>query len=238
MRVHRTKRAKKVLGLFEKEFGFHPPFQVIIDGTFAMSAITNRLQVEDRVTTYLGSKIQFLTTKCLVKEIDTLGETVARGKGMFGGAKIILKKFQTRKCKHKPCVSALSCVKAMVGKSNEHRYIIATQDPAVMQELKDIPGVPILTINGGRLFLMKPSRASVEHQHKKLEAKLNVSGMEEKVLKALNERHGLLRETVIKAQKKKKARGANPLSMKKSSTKGKQQQTKRKRTRHHKASKE
>lgn len=38
MKVKRYKKSKKILGFYINNFGFHEPYQVLIDGTFANSA--------------------------------------------------------------------------------------------------------------------------------------------------------------------------------------------------------
>lgn len=106
-----------------------------------------------------------MSTRCLLRELDTLSEAVGN-RDMFIGAKLVLRRFQLRHCSHTKACTANQCIQQMIGKRNEHRYIIATQDQDLIESLKHVPGVPILTVAGGRLFLMKPSQATKDAQQK------------------------------------------------------------------------
>lgn len=58
---------------------------------------------------------------CALKELETLGKELY-------GAKIILQRFQVRKCAHvKNPVPASECLLSMLEETNPHHYFIATQ---------------------------------------------------------------------------------------------------------------
>lgn len=58
---------------------------------------------------------------CALKELETLGKELY-------GAKIILQKFQVRKCPHfKSPVPASECLLSMLEETNPHHYFVATQ---------------------------------------------------------------------------------------------------------------
>lgn len=58
---------------------------------------------------------------CALKELETLGKELY-------GAKIILQRFQVRRCAHfKSPVPASECLLSMLEETNPHNYFVATQ---------------------------------------------------------------------------------------------------------------
>jgi hypothetical protein len=55
---------------------------------------------------------------------------------------------------------SIALVSCIAGEGNENRYMIATQDPALMKRLAAIPAVPVVTVMGHRPVLLKPTRAT------------------------------------------------------------------------------
>lgn len=63
----------------------------------------------------------YLFSSCALKELETLGKELY-------GARIILQKFQSRRCAHlKDPVPASECLLSMLGETNPHNYFVATQ---------------------------------------------------------------------------------------------------------------
>eukprot|EP00049_Salpingoeca_infusionum_P022784 m.8761 g.8761 ORF g.8761 m.8761 type:complete len:137 (+) comp5393_c0_seq1:559-969(+) len=101
--------------------------------------------------------------------------------------------------------------------------MIGSMDGDLHRQLAAIPGVPILTINNGRLHLLKASAATTRRVQELQTAKMGLQPQERVVL----ERERQQDPNIIKAQlalekkqqrKKKtvgKKKGPNPLSMKK-----------------------
>lgn len=62
------------------------------------------------------------------------------------------KEFERRRCGHRPeeypePLGTLECLGECVGKTNKHRYVVATQDPEVRAKMRSIPGVPLIYIS-------------------------------------------------------------------------------------------
>lgn len=62
------------------------------------------------------------------------------------------KDFERRRCGHRPeeypePLSTVECLGECVGKSNKHRYVVASQDPEVRAKMRGIPGVPLVYIS-------------------------------------------------------------------------------------------
>lgn len=156
MKIKRQKQAKKTISFYKYNFSFREPFQILIDGTFCQAALKNKIQIKEQMPKYLMGEVQLCTTKwvdllnpnpmctqvkykyplkknrtshylplfilsCALKELETLGKELY-------GAKIILQRFQVRKCPHfKSPVPASECLLSMLGETNPHHYFVATQ---------------------------------------------------------------------------------------------------------------
>lgn len=62
------------------------------------------------------------------------------------------KEFERRRCGHRPeeypePLGTLECLGSCVGKTNKHRYVVASQDPEVRTNMRAIPGVPLIYIS-------------------------------------------------------------------------------------------
>ena len=115
MKVKRQIKVKKILSFFKHNFGHHPPYQVLIDGTFTQACLKvnsnwelsfriffekyiyifkfqNKVNIRDQLPKYLG-EVKLLTTKCCIMECEKLGSEIF-------GATVILKQFGIHKCGH------------------------------------------------------------------------------------------------------------------------------------------
>lgn len=160
------------------------------------------MNIADNVSRYLQSELKLLTTQCAIIEAESLGPKVF-------GALQILKQYAIHKCGHEGTpISGADCFVSMVGKNNEKHYIIATQDRDLQKRLRCVPAVPVLYLHQKAPVLEKPSEVTVEVAHKKISA---LSEWEKNAVDALKKETG----DVAKKPKKKRKRGANPLSCKK-----------------------
>lgn len=159
MKIKRQKQAKKTLSFYKYNFNFREPFQILIDGTFCQAALKNKIQIKEQLPKYLMGEIQLCTTKwvtptfastqsqtcklsitssmlffrsCALKELETLGKDLY-------GAKLILQRFQVRKCAHfKSPVPASECLLSMLEKTNPHHFFVATQVCSVWWLIHDV----------------------------------------------------------------------------------------------------
>lgn len=132
MKITRQKHAKKHLGFFRNNFGVREPYQILLDGTFCQAALRGRIQLRDQLPRYLMGETQLCTTRCVLKELETLGKELY-------GAKLIAQKCQVRNCPHfKSAVSGSECLLSMVDDGNPHHYFVATQDQNLSVKVKKI----------------------------------------------------------------------------------------------------
>ncbi|XP_026144375.1 rRNA-processing protein UTP23 homolog [Carassius auratus] len=203
MKIKRQKHAKKTISFYKYNFCFREPFQILIDGTFCQAALKNKIQIKEQLPKYLMGEVQFCTTNCALKELETLAKDLY-------GAKLILQRFQIRKCKHvKDPVPASECLLSMLGETNPHHYFIATQDQELTKALKKIPGVPLLYIILNTMVLDKPSERSLKHVQAVQLGEL-VSPSQQSSIKALKEKEGLSKDSNDRRGKKRKRKSSNP----------------------------
>ncbi|XP_038198727.1 rRNA-processing protein UTP23 homolog isoform X2 [Arvicola amphibius] len=205
MKITRQKHAKKHLGFFRNNFGVREPYQILLDGTFCQAALRGRIQLRDQLPRYLMGETQLCTTRCVLKELETLGKELY-------GAKLIAQKCQVRNCRHvKSAVSGSECLLSMVEEGNPHHYFVATQDQDLSVKVKKTPGIPLMFIIQNTMVLDRPSPRTVAFV-KAVESGQLVSVHEKQSIKQLKEEQGLVRSREPRRKRKKKVGGPNPLS--------------------------
>ncbi|XP_029023360.1 rRNA-processing protein UTP23 homolog [Betta splendens] len=207
MKIKRQKLAKKTISFYKYNFSFREPFQILVDGTFCQAALKNKIQIKEQIPKYLMGEIQLCTTSCVLKELESLG-------GQLYGAKVILQRFQVRKCPHfKKPVCASECLLSMLEETNPHHYFVATQDPSVTAGLKKVPGVPLLYIVLNTIVLDKPSQVSLDHVQAIQLGNL-ISPSQQQSIHSLKDEQGISRSDGESQGKKRKRKQhhPNPLS--------------------------
>jgi U3 small nucleolar RNA-associated protein 23 len=99
-----------------------------------------------------------------------------------------------------------------------HRYVIATQDRLLQDQLKKVPGVPIMYLHGKAPTLEPPSQKSRDFALD-LRNKVTMTEIQEETIETLKKRSGLQTDVPVQPKKKHKKKGPNPLSCKKSKKK-------------------
>uniref|UniRef100_A0A8D0H403 rRNA-processing protein UTP23 homolog n=1 Tax=Sphenodon punctatus TaxID=8508 RepID=A0A8D0H403_SPHPU len=213
MKITRQKHAKKHISFYKYNFRFREPFQVLLDGTFCQAALRNKIQIREQLPGYLAGATQLCTTRCVLKELESLGKELY-------GAKLIAQRFQVRNCSHfKDPVSGSACLLSMLEEGNPHHYFIATQDQDLGKKVKKRAGVPLLFIIQNTMVLDKPSAKSVEFVQA-MQASQLVPEHQKQSIVHLKEEQGLRKDSEPKRRKRKRTGGPNPLSCLKKKKKG------------------
>jgi len=207
MRVKRLKHCKKHIAFYKTQFGFHEPYQVLVDLTFCQHALTCKINIKEQVANYFGAETQLFTTKCILEEGKLLGP-------QLGGALHICKQYKLRKCGHKEAMTAQQCIEDMIGESNPLHFFVASQDHELQLKLRRIPGVPILRIHYHALVLEKPHGQSKREADSIGVAKCGITEAEQERIRELKKKHNI-KEVKEKLPREKKVKGVNPLAMKK-----------------------
>nr|XP_024215895.1 rRNA-processing protein UTP23 homolog isoform X2 [Halyomorpha halys] len=161
MRINRQKKVSRILRFYCNNFGFRKPYQVLVDGTFCNTALQNKINITEQLLKYLGGDVKLLTTPCAILEMEKLGSPLY-------GATLILKQFPVHQCGHKSPIFAAACIKNMIGKNNEFRYILASQDRDLQRCVTHHPGVPLLYIFNKAPMLRPPNELSVKRANQHL----------------------------------------------------------------------
>ena len=205
MKIKRQKKVQRILEFFKHNFGHFPPYQMLLDGTFAMACLKMQINIKDQMPKYIGQEVKLLTTKCAIVETEKLGPE------LFGATKV-LKQFHVHKCGHEEEPQpALKCLRSMVGEGNSQRYFVVTQDSYLREKVRKIPGTPVLYLHHKALTLEKPSEINNTSVDNKTQEKVGISEYQAKMIAHLKEQAGIIDVNSIKRKKKKKG-GPNPLS--------------------------
>ncbi|CAH2285792.1 rRNA-processing UTP23 homolog [Pelobates cultripes] len=205
MKIKRQKTAKKTLTFYKYNFGLRQPYQVLLDGTFCQAALRNKIQIKEQLPKYLMGEVQLCTTRCVLKELESLGKELY-------GAKLIAQRFQVRSCSHfKDPVSGSACLLSLTADNNPHHYFIATQDQELSTKLKKRAGVPLMFIIQNTIVLDKPSPKSLAHVQTAQTSQL-VPVHQKKNIEHLKEEQGVAKDSERRGKKRKRVTGPNPLS--------------------------
>mmetsp|Transcript_14150 Transcript_14150/g.42176 ORF Transcript_14150/g.42176 Transcript_14150/m.42176 type:complete len:260 (-) Transcript_14150:210-989(-) len=167
MRISRKKHCRKVLTFYKCVFDLDGPYTVLVDGTFVHHAITKLDQsIIPRVEPVLGRDVRFAVPQSVLDELEGLLDTCAPAHGFCS--------YMCRKVGPRGLGAAEAMLEA-VGPRNEHKYVVATHDPALRRRLQKIPGLPLLRFENSVLTLDSPTLASrsVAHVLERAEGQLD-----------------------------------------------------------------
>lgn len=157
MRGKRSKAYRKLLKQFELAFNFRQPYQVLVDADLVTDAHRFAMDLPQYLSNTLHGEVKILITQCSMRHL------YARNKEP-GVDRVIekAKAYERRRCGHhpeeypEPC-STLDCLGSVVGATNKHRYVVASQDGEVRARMRGIPGVPLIYINRSVMIVSLPS---------------------------------------------------------------------------------
>ena len=205
MKIKRQKKVQRILDFYKHNFGHFPPYQMLLDGTFAMACLKMQINIKEQMPKYIGQEVKILTTKCAIAEAEKLGPE------LFGATKI-LKQFAIHKCGHEEEPQpALKCLRSMVKEENSQRYFIVTQDSYLREKVRKIPGTPEIYLHHKALTLEKPSETSNISVDNRTQEKVGINEYQAEMIAQLKTKAGILEENAKKRRRKKKG-GPNPLS--------------------------
>lgn len=210
MGIKRQKQVRKSLAFYKKNFGYSPPYYVLVDGTFCRAALKQKINIREQLPKYLEAEVNICTTQCILDECEAFGSV------LYGPLKI-LQQYQKAPCGHSKSIKgADKCIQHTTKKTV--KYIVGTQDPVLREVLRNRTGLPILYIAFNAIMLENPSTASLMAAEKKTETELRPTSHQQTVIQKLKiQTFGEEKEVVKK--KRKKVKGPNPLSCKKSKKK-------------------
>jgi len=157
----------------------------------------------------LGGTCKLFTSRCVSHELKSLGPD-------FKPATLAARSHALHHCGHeRPLESASECLMEQVGAANASHWVVATQDKALQAKLAKVPGAPVVFASVNGVHLSEPSDTA-----KALIAS-GTAAQQALPLHELNsvELHDLhllrQRDEGWKKFRQRKARGPNPLAIKK-----------------------
>ncbi|WVR08795.1 hypothetical protein IAU60_005853 [Kwoniella sp. DSM 27419] len=209
MRQKRAKTYKRVMELYTRTFGFRQPFQVLVSQDLLLEGAKSDLNMHKQFLQVTQGECKPMITQCCMEALYKLGKDVQRTTDLA-------KTFERRKCNHRTALEADECLQDVIGATNKHRYVLASQSGKLRVALQNIPGLPIVHFNPrGVLVLSPPSTATVREKNKVEEAR-RVEGAKE--LDGVVDGGNVVGAPTVAAGStvgRKKTKGVNPLSAKK-----------------------
>ncbi|KAF7978871.1 hypothetical protein HWV62_44355 [Athelia sp. TMB] len=195
-------------------FGFRQPYQVLIDSEMCKTATEHKIELVKQLGTVLQGEVKPSESYPPQSEDPPLSAAGCKpllfsdhpGKSQQPAVDLA-KEFERRKCNHREPIPGDECLASVIGETNKHRYVVATQMQPLRVKLRAIPAVPIVHVNRSVMVLEPPSDATLK-------------------TKALTEAEALRptapdlalvppKAPVQPVHKKKGPKAPNPLSMKK-----------------------
>ncbi|RPD63019.1 PIN domain-like protein [Lentinus tigrinus ALCF2SS1-6] len=150
MRQKRAKAYRKLMSLYAMSFGFRQPYQVLVDSHMCKEAIAHKIELVKQLGVVLQGTVKPMITQCCIHELYLQGKEQQP-------AVDLAKTFERRKCNHREAIRGDECLSSVVGETNKHRYVLATQSQELRQKLRAIPAVPIVHMNRSVMILEPPS---------------------------------------------------------------------------------
>lgn len=223
MRYLRAKHIRKALRQYKFLCQIRNPYKILLDGNFIAMCIKMNVDLFERLPKFLQTDHQ--TTLQYYVHASVLAELEALGESMTDAIKLakqchILKDSQAKASEPNVQASILN----LVGERNGAKYFVATQDIELRQQLRRISGVPLMYLNRSVLVFEELSRTTLAISRQQDQAKMShLSGAEHQALKSIreaeDENSDRRRERPSgPVYRTKRAKGPNPLSMKKKNT--------------------
>ena len=221
----KDKWIKKTLNFYKFVFKFDSPYKIIIDGNFASMALNKKFEMKSALEKLLDEKVILIIPSCIFKEVQSIEDKIP-------GLLKLLSQYKIEECSH-GLLSPTNCIRDYIGNKNQSKYFVATQDNFLRLQLRNIPGVPLIFFEQNMLLMDKPSKVSIEASERRENLKEDPQKKEKKIL---NEKKEEIKDFLIAEFKeskyykrkqeefklnklmgniRKKAKGPNPLSVKK-----------------------
>ncbi|GMF29648.1 unnamed protein product [Phytophthora lilii] len=218
MRYLRAKGIRKALRQFHFLCGIKAPYKVLLDGNFVAMCVQMKVDVRERVPKYLQVKpheCEFFVPRAALDELRVLGEATKEAYELAKSFKVAEAYDQEQTQQDAP-VDVSKVIQSIIGEKNDGKFVVCTQEVELRKALRLVPGVPLIYLNRSVLVFEEISRATlaiVRQEEKRNLAKLDVN--EKRKLEQMQE--GEQGEDHAEQQRltKKRAKGPNPLSVKK-----------------------
>lgn len=157
MRVKRLKKYKKYVSFYKVVYKFRPPYKILVDGNFLHTAVSSGFNLRENFFKLIADTPLLVMTKCVMRELEQLGRAKV-GKTLDEAKRVI-----KESCNHPGGImSADECVRNFVGKRNEAKVFVGTNDEDLRNDLRNLGTVPIFFFKKGILVMDAPTEVSEE----------------------------------------------------------------------------
>jgi len=163
-------------------------------------AVAAKTDLQQQLGIVLQGTVKPMITQCCIHELYLQGKSQQ-------AAVDLAKSFERRKCNHREAILGEECIASVIGDSNKHRYVIATQSQTLRVKLRLIPAVPIVHINRAVMILEPPSDVTSKAKQQIEEKTFQPSAAELATIRADN--------LADPPRRRRTPKGPNPLSVKK-----------------------
>ncbi|KAJ9648354.1 hypothetical protein H2199_001208 [Coniosporium tulheliwenetii] len=162
MRGKRAKQYRKLMHQYALTFNFRVPYQVLVDAEIIQDAARFKMDLIGGLERTLQGKVKPMITYCSIRHLRAAADTSSDPSLMA-----LARQCEMRRCNHHELpepLSTLECLSSVVDPkssgTNKHRYVVASQDPAVRAAMQRIPGVPLVYIKRSVMIMEPMSEAS------------------------------------------------------------------------------
>ncbi|PXF49811.1 rRNA-processing protein FCF1-like [Gracilariopsis chorda] len=202
---------RKVLAFYRVNFNFIPPFQVLCDADIIHEAMKKDLYLKQTLPNMLSASAQPVVTSCVISDL--------RGRGNeYSSAAVFAKRATRLPCNHEGTLPAVDCLLRRLESHADPKVFVAAANRAILKQIASIPGIPLISImNQTKLALRPPNKATLDHILLAEKSKtMAISDADKALLARVTEAEKASKPIRTIARRHRKAKGPNPLSVKKS----------------------
>ncbi|GAB9466741.1 Rrna-processing protein [Globisporangium polare] len=221
MRYLRAKGIRKALRQFHFLCGIKPPYKLLLDGNFIAMCMQMKVDIHERLPKFLQVKpheVQYFIPAAALKELELLGDAMRPAFEVAQSFTVVEDDVPVASADSAAPVDVTAVIRNIIGERNDRKFLVATQEVELRKELRAIPGVPLFYLNRSVLVFEDISRATlaiVRQEEKVNRAKLDVNEKRKLEHVAADDKNKDEDEEERRRLKKVRAKGPNPLSMKK-----------------------
>lgn len=145
------------MALYSTSFGFRQPYQVLVDSEICATVTKQKIDLPKQLAMVLQGQVKPMITQCCIHELYLQGKEMQP-------AVDLAKEFERRKCNHREPIPANECLASVIGETNKHRYVVASQLQPLRAKLRTVPGVPLVHIKQTVLVLEPPSDVTLQQK--------------------------------------------------------------------------
>ncbi|KAL9936282.1 hypothetical protein V8E36_005124 [Tilletia maclaganii] len=232
MRQKRAKQYRRLLQQYQLYFGFRAPFQILTDDGLVLHLAKENSPADplSRLSTLLqqpadAQHVKLMITQCAMVALYKLEKDADPAKAAIAKRAVgLAKAFERRRCNHREAIEPETCVAEVVGPTNKHRYILATQRLKLRTGVgKETVGLPVIHPNETGVLVMaplnEPTAAKIEEiERAALKGPATAPLPDNVITGATGGSSSTTGQSASAPQpppRKRKAKGPNPLSVKK-----------------------